>query len=290
MKVKPATLRIRLIFKRNAKERAEPGSTENPADAKDATMGTQHSYDIKDAARYLGVAPSTLRYWEREGLVRAGRNSANGYRRYALHDLIEASEIAFYRKLGVPVKELEGYRALSAAALDEALARTEEDVERRIAELEATRARLARQRALNAELERLRLAGMHPEAPAIERLDVIDYDAARPWKLLVEEPWRYGVLVRADEPRVVHESVVDARENEGGGPLWRRAPHDDERTCRACLLKVSPVTDDSNAPELFAEAARRGIEPCAVVGSYLLTATDETGRWDYHRAWIVGAR
>ena len=27
-------------------------------------------YDIKDAARYLGVAPSTLRYWEREGLVR----------------------------------------------------------------------------------------------------------------------------------------------------------------------------------------------------------------------------
>ena len=31
-------------------------------------------YDIKDAARYLGVSPSTLRYWEREGLVRAGRN------------------------------------------------------------------------------------------------------------------------------------------------------------------------------------------------------------------------
>ena len=68
-------------------------------------------YDIKEAARYLGVASSTLRDWESEGLVQAGRGEANGYRQYSLHDLIEASEIAFYRKLGVPVKELRGYRA-----------------------------------------------------------------------------------------------------------------------------------------------------------------------------------
>ena len=108
-------------------------------------------YDIKEAARYLGVASSTLRYWESEGLVQAGRGEANGYRQYSLHDLIEASEIAFYRKLGVPVKELRGYRALSARSLDEALARTEDGVEQRIAELEATKARLARQRALNAK-------------------------------------------------------------------------------------------------------------------------------------------
>ena len=118
-------------------------------------------YDIKEAARYLGVASSTLRYWESEGLVQAGRGEANG-RQYSLHDLIEASEIAFYRKLGVPVKELRGYRALSARSLDEALARTEDGVEQRIAELEATKARLARQRALNAKAEELRRAGMQP--------------------------------------------------------------------------------------------------------------------------------
>ena len=94
-------------------------------------------YDIKDAARYLGVAPSTLRYWEREGLVRAGRNRGNDYRQYALHDLIDASEIAFYRRLGVPVRELAGYRTLSARDLDDALDRTARDVEQRIAELSA---------------------------------------------------------------------------------------------------------------------------------------------------------
>lgn len=252
-------------------------------------MAEPRLYDIKHAAYFLGVAPSTLRYWEQEGLVRSGRDEANGYRQYSLHDLIEASEIAFYRKLGVPVKELERYRALSAQGLDDALARTEDDIEQRIAELEATRARLARQRALNAQVEALQRDGMRPGAPAIESLSAIDYRKAEPWKLLVEEPWRYGVLIFADTPEEVRESVVDARDRDEG-TLWRRTEADDERTCRSCLLKVSPGMDASNASELFVAAARQGLEPRAVVGSYLLTASDDTGRWDYHRAWVVGSR
>lgn len=251
-------------------------------------MSLTRPYDIKDAARYLGIAPSTLRYWESQGLVQAGRSKANDYRQYSLHDLIEASEIAFYRKLGVPVRELQGYRALSARGLDEALARTENDVERRIAELEATRTRLARQRALNAHVDELQRAGMRPGAPDIASLSAIDYDATKPWKLLVEEPWRYGVLVLADEPGEVFESVADAQTGDGE-VLWRRSEENDGQTCRECLLKVSPTsTNVSNACELLAEAARQGLEPQAIVGSYLLTASDEEGRWDYHHAWVVG--
>ena len=216
-------------------------------------------YDIKEAARYLGVASSTLRYWESEGLVQAGRGEANGYRQYSLHDLIDAGE------------------------LKDSVAEREQ----RIAELEATKARLARQRALNAKAEELRRAGMQPGSPAIGSLSAIDYDAAAPWKLLVEEPWRYGVVVFADKPDEVYESAVDAGAQDGA-VLWRRSSAHDETTCRECLLKVSPTADASNAAALFAEASRQGIEPQAVVGNYLLTASDETGRWDCHRAWVVG--
>ena len=70
--------------------------------------------------------------------------------------------------------------------------------------------------------------------------------------------------------------------------LWRRSSAHDETTCRECLLKVSPTADASNAAALFAEASRQGIEPQAVVGNYLLPASDESGRWDCHRAWVVG--
>lgn len=212
-------------------------------------------YDIKDAARYLGVAPSTLRYWEREGLVRAGRNRGNDYRQYALHDLIDASEIAFYRRLGVPVRELAGYRTLSARDLDDALDRTARDVEQRIAELEAMRARLARQRALNARAEELEAAGMRPGAPGIARLDAIDYADPALWPLLVDEPWRFAVLVDAADPGTVFEMVADTPTR--AGAVWERdAPGAGEG--RECLLLVVTRTTRTAATPPLCSPRRRG--------------------------------
>lgn len=145
-------------------------------------------YDIEEAARHPGIASSTLRYWESEILVQSGRGEANGCRQHSLHDLVEASEIAFHRKLSVPVKELRGHRTLSARSLDEPLARAEGGAISASPSLETTKARLARQRALNAKAEELRRAGMQPGSPAIGSLSAIDHDAAAPWKLLVEDP------------------------------------------------------------------------------------------------------
>ena len=50
-----------------------------------------------------------------------------------------------------------------------------------------------------------------------------------------------------------------------------------------------PTADVSNAAARCSpKPPAKGIEPQAVVGNYLLTASDETGRWDCHRAWVVG--
>ena len=42
---------------------------------------------VKDAAKYLGVSPNTLRYWGREGKVPMHRNPLNGYRLFKTPDL-----------------------------------------------------------------------------------------------------------------------------------------------------------------------------------------------------------
>ncbi len=259
-------------------------------------MDDHKRYDIKDAARYLGVAPSTLRYWEREGLASAERDRNNDYRRYSVHDLIDAGDIAFYRKLGVPVKTLKGYHALSLEELDVELASTQADIDRRIDELRAIGARLARQRELNACAARLMNGGMRMEEPAIGRLSPLDYASERQWKLLVNEPWRYGIIVDAAEPTAYREAVVDLPSDEGE-TLW---PQKASRRVSAaggaaqsleCLLKLDPTTNETNAPALFAEAAGKGLQADLLVGSYLLAATEkdarETRRWDYYRAWII---
>ncbi|MBI2039043.1 MAG: helix-turn-helix domain-containing protein [Candidatus Niyogibacteria bacterium] len=42
---------------------------------------------IKEAAKYLGVSPLTLRNWDRRGKLAATRHPINGYRLYTLAEL-----------------------------------------------------------------------------------------------------------------------------------------------------------------------------------------------------------
>jgi len=45
-------------------------------------MKNEHSYTIREAAKYLGVSPSTLRNWDRDGKFKAKRHPINRYRIY----------------------------------------------------------------------------------------------------------------------------------------------------------------------------------------------------------------
>lgn len=42
---------------------------------------------VKDAAKFLGVTPNTLRNWEKENKISVYRNPQNSYRLYKKEDL-----------------------------------------------------------------------------------------------------------------------------------------------------------------------------------------------------------
>lgn len=252
-------------------------------------MSESKLYDIKDAARHLGLPSSTLRYWEREGLVQCERNDNNDYRQYDMHDLIDVSEIAFYRRLGVPVKDLRNYRTMSIHSLDDALQRTEYDVEHTIQELESMRTRLSLQRKRIACALELRQTGMRHGTPTLNTLSTINYEDERTWQLLVDEQWRYGIFVSASNPALAHETIVDTAQ-EGATTLWRRdQAHKTLEKAWECLLCVQPNGNLTNARELFSEAVTRGANPSCIIGSYLLTASEGSGttRWDYYHSWVL---
>lgn len=103
----------------------------------------------------------------------------------------------------------------------------------------------------------------------------------------MEEPWRYGVVVFADKPDEVYESAVDAGAQDGA-VLWRRSSAHDETTCPGVPAQSVPHCRRQQRRRAVRRSLRQGIEPQAVVGNYLLTASDETGRWDCHRCLGVG--
>jgi DNA-binding transcriptional MerR regulator len=74
------------------------------------------SLTIAEAAEQTGLTAHTLRYYERDGLMRtAVRRSASGHRAYAEADLAWITLIAKLRATGMPIRDVKKYAALVRA-------------------------------------------------------------------------------------------------------------------------------------------------------------------------------
>jgi MerR family redox-sensitive transcriptional activator SoxR len=85
----------------------------------------QASLTIGELAARSGVAPSALRYYERLGLIRAGRTSGN-QRRYERAELRRVSFIRIAQQVGVSLEEIRA----ALAELPESRTPTRADWER----------------------------------------------------------------------------------------------------------------------------------------------------------------
>ena len=74
------------------------------------------AYSLRDAARFFGLSPARLRYWERNALVRAPASGAFGFR-----ELVCIKTILVLLDHGVPLRRIR---------------RTVEEVRERIPELD----------------------------------------------------------------------------------------------------------------------------------------------------------
>ena len=61
---------------------------------------------ISEVAKMLGLPVETIRFYEKEGVVRPQRNDSSGYRDYDLWDVFKLVACITYRNMGMSVKEV----------------------------------------------------------------------------------------------------------------------------------------------------------------------------------------
>ena len=66
------------------------------------------SYTISEAARRMGVAPSTLRYYDKEGLL-PNLKRKNGQRIFEENDLRMLALLSCLKNTGMPLKQIHRY-------------------------------------------------------------------------------------------------------------------------------------------------------------------------------------
>ncbi len=260
-------------------------------------MDQMKSCTIKEAARLLGVEPSTLRYWEEIGLISSTRNPASNYRMYSLHNLFEASDVAFFRKMGMSVKTMQKSRDYSLEDLIDALDVTHEGVERKIEHLRVISQKLEDQRKVASHALDLMKRGIREATPTAKRLVAYDPALERQWDILVSDLRRYAVLVDAEEPDVLREACADfpGSEDAYGSEepievIWdrKRELQRGVRFFEGVALSEHNRMVDIDMRSLFDAARDHGHTPLYAIAHYLVSA-NFSGRKDCYRVLIACA-
>lgn len=101
-------------------------------------------YTVGEAAKMIGIAPSAIRYYEKEGLLPQAQRTKSGRRMYCESDLEWLRMIECLKKTDMPLKEIKRYLLLAAegdGTIAERLAlfvARREDVLARIRDLQQT--------------------------------------------------------------------------------------------------------------------------------------------------------
>ena len=64
------------------------------------------SYTIKEAAEIMNVTPTTLRYYDKQGLLPFMERRESGYRIFSENDILMLRVIECLKKSGLPIKDI----------------------------------------------------------------------------------------------------------------------------------------------------------------------------------------
>lgn len=257
-------------------------------------MEQSYTCGIKEAARLLNVEPSTLRYWEDAGLIYSDRNKSSNYRTYTLRGLFEASDIAFYRSMGVPIKDLVKSRSYSLEEMIASLGTSQKRLELRIEHLEEVLGKLKVQRRLAMRAEELIKQGVRQANPTGIRLVAYEGTSQRQWETMVHDMQRYALFIRADDPKTMIEGCIDfAGSTPAYDPddeitvLWERKLANRQHQIFFEGAAFSGIGEEVyiDAESMFDEVRKEGYTPLYAVAHFLIR-TEMNGRKDCYRVWI----
>lgn len=113
-------------------------------------MGDNY-FKTGDIAKFHNVSPDTVRYYDKEGLVKPSLVRANKYRYYTLKETVNFGQVTMLRELDVPIASIR--ESLGFAGMEELLAMNERRMEDMRQEMERLRQKLDYLDVFNARLK-----------------------------------------------------------------------------------------------------------------------------------------
>lgn len=241
-------------------------------------------FRISEIADLFDVPISTLRYWEKEGLVHFERLEGNNYRTASMVTIRNLCDITFYRKLSVPIEDLRSLLDMNHSEIKDTLQKSRNHLIQEIQEKQQTIESIDAK--LN-QIDTLQSLNENPiefvqvQLPAIRPFDLFCSSDLRNLvnfekNLIVMIPpnapmsYRYGVFVLDDYPK---ENLI-------------RDKDENPRLYLKVLLETSyDKIEDNNLQVYYNYIRSQGYIPGLSIGKVLVSSNDGSLH-NYYETWI----
>lgn len=174
-----------------------------------------YPFSLKEVSKMFNIPITTLRYWEKHGLIQFQRNDCNNYKEFFFDDLSYVCDIDIYHYLGFNRNELKNLYSMDLDRMGEILDASEERALESLKNLRTMLARIEKRRGLFERVKALAASGYVEADINIEKVvslsdnkeELIQYGRQflTDFSLIMEpaekaQTLRYGFSVPADFP------------------------------------------------------------------------------------------
>lgn len=216
-------------------------------------------FHIGEISQFFNLPASTLRYWENAGILTTNKNTENNYREYTVADLMNLSDLIFYKSLGIPLKQIQ---TLEHSTPEEHEILFHEKIE-------------------ELKLHPLKITDI--DTDCIVSFDLIEIDKLRQY---IENPYLYSRVQHSDNIRTEQRGLTISTEQRSHFPkaevLWQKNSH----TYITCLMKEE-ITDGypNNLSELLAHIQKK-YRTGSVISRFLLCARENGKLYDFYKTFV----
>lgn len=241
-------------------------------------------FHIKEIVHLTKLEKSTIRYWEKVGLLRLKRDYQNNYRIFDSHSLIDLMDIIFFRGLNIPVKKLKMILHKKPDSTYHALIESEKKLQQEIQQLQNKQAVIKKKKKTLEELFKLQKQGVHTSFPLNFRyVETFNYANAVHVSQYLTSPTNFVLFFSEGDSNKCHEGIIV--EKKFSEQLVFEKSH--QKIIFGGLLKVN----NSNYTENNLNSLRQQVklpDNTPSIAQYLASGEEDNDFIiDYYKCWFI---
>ncbi|WP_052131420.1 helix-turn-helix domain-containing protein [Planococcus sp. CAU13] len=236
---------------------------------------------ITEVSKALGIPASTLRYWDKQGVLRFERNNENNYRQFSFQTMVDICDIIFYRELEVPLYTIKKREEMTAENLLNLFSETKDHLERSIDHLQKVVDRITARENILKQLDSLKYQKPRIRKQKLDPIHYFDFTDKKLIQLYLEDPTLSADIVNFDEK---NEYVCGLFANIDSSCLLREGDKEEKNYLYGIVWRNQ--SEDTNLQDLLKEAGIKKEKIGDQIFQYLVSARDQDDYRDYFKMWI----